>query len=45
MNWGLAFGDENITINMARNVLNSFDVVNGKISDRSVIVLIREDFV
>ena len=30
VNWGLSFGDDNITTSMARNVLNSFDIINGE---------------
>ena len=30
VNWGLTFGDDNITVAIGRNIHNSFDIVNGE---------------
>lgn len=30
VNWGLLFGDDNISVDISRNVMNSFDIINGK---------------
>ena len=38
VNWGLSFGDDNITVDMSRNILNSFDIVNGKRLSTMIIV-------
>lgn len=29
VNWGLSFGDDNISVDISRNVMNNFDIING----------------
>ena len=36
VNWGLSFGDDNITVDITRNILNSFDILNGKQSSNTL---------